>query len=239
MYSPPLGRFLSRDPLPLNGQPDILTDGDWFGDRLTMMRNLYAYVDNKPLGFVDPSGLVNFDIIPDQNTGGSDPTSLHPIPIAQRDCVLWAQKQTNQTWLNLLPDCECQLCIVNGKPMNPNARIWTDPNTDHKNFGFHLTAEWCMRSHARPNKSGQQCCYDKSGRLITGGEDAGTPDKTSPDASILQHQIDDVNPFRSCKAAGMIDIYLKYRPPNQGRHVNGGTCDKPNAPYFRFGTNPA
>ena len=56
MYSPPLGRFLSRDPLPLNGEPDVLTDGDWFGDRLTMMKNLYAYVDNKPLGHTDPSG---------------------------------------------------------------------------------------------------------------------------------------------------------------------------------------
>lgn len=57
MYSPPLGRFLSRDPLPLNGEPDVLTDGDWFGDRLTMMKHLYGYVDNNPLGFVDPSGL--------------------------------------------------------------------------------------------------------------------------------------------------------------------------------------
>jgi RHS repeat-associated protein len=57
MYSPPLGRFLSRDPLPQNGEPEILYDNDWFGDRLTMMRNLYGYVDNNPVKNLDPSGL--------------------------------------------------------------------------------------------------------------------------------------------------------------------------------------
>lgn len=239
MYSPPLGRFLSRDPLPLNGEPDVLTDGDWFGDRLTMMKNLYGYVENNPVRSVDPSGLVSFRYEIDQNIGGSDPNYLNPIPIAQRNCVLWALKQTNQTWLNSLPDCVCHLCVMNGKPKNPNPKVWTDPSTLHKIFGFHLEAKWCLRSHARPNGSGQQCCYDESGRLITSGESAGTPDKTSPEASFWQHQTDDVNPFRSCKKAGWLDIYFKYRPPNQGRHVNGGTCDKPNLPFSPFGVNPA
>jgi RHS repeat-associated protein len=58
MYSPPLGRFLSRDPLPQNGGPDILFDNNWFGGRLTAMSNLYGYIDNSPTRDTDPSGMA-------------------------------------------------------------------------------------------------------------------------------------------------------------------------------------
>ncbi len=57
MYSPQLGRFLSQDPL-VAGQPDVLFDNNEFGDRLTMMRNLYGYADNNPVNYTDPSGLA-------------------------------------------------------------------------------------------------------------------------------------------------------------------------------------
>jgi RHS repeat-associated protein len=61
VYSPQLGRFLSQDPY-LAGQPDILYDNNWFGDRLTRMRNLYGYCDNNPSNATDPSGLGWIDI---------------------------------------------------------------------------------------------------------------------------------------------------------------------------------
>jgi RHS repeat-associated protein len=57
MYSPQLGRFLSRDPL-VDGQPDIFYDNNWFGDALTQMQNLYGYADNNPVNVTDPSGMA-------------------------------------------------------------------------------------------------------------------------------------------------------------------------------------
>lgn len=64
MFSPPLARFLSRDPLPINGQADIFFDNNGFGDWLTLMRNLYGYVSNNSLNAVDPSGLAMYTVTP-------------------------------------------------------------------------------------------------------------------------------------------------------------------------------
>ncbi len=62
MYQAQLGRFLSRDPLPQDGEPDILFGDEWVRDRLQsddsiLSRNLYAYTTN-PISFVDPSGML-------------------------------------------------------------------------------------------------------------------------------------------------------------------------------------
>ncbi len=67
MYQPTLGRFLSRDPLSADGV-DVISNTGWFGERLEAMRDqyrapssddrdLYRYVSNNPVMFVDPSGL--------------------------------------------------------------------------------------------------------------------------------------------------------------------------------------
>lgn len=59
MYSPLLGGFLTRDPIAQAGEPDLLYDNNWFGDRLSLMRNLYAYASNNPTNRVDPFGLAD------------------------------------------------------------------------------------------------------------------------------------------------------------------------------------
>lgn len=66
MYHPVLGTFLSRDPMPVDGDPILMgtpfdsissmtdeLDEPANGERI----NLYAYVEHNPTNYVDPSGL--------------------------------------------------------------------------------------------------------------------------------------------------------------------------------------
>lgn len=68
----------------------------------------------------------------------------------------------------------------------------------------------------------QQCCYDSKGKLITEGPGAGTPDVVGPTGitAIDFHLNVDVQPYISCKKAGLFDLYLKNRPPNNGKNCN-------------------
>ena len=73
MYDRWTTRFTSRDPLPAPGEPVVLSDNNWFGERLTAMRsqygydssiyaaNRYTYAANNPLRYRDPSGLTISD----------------------------------------------------------------------------------------------------------------------------------------------------------------------------------
>lgn len=79
-------------------------------------------------------------------------------------------------------------------------------------WNFHPGAEKCIRSQKNGNGAVQQCCYDKTGDLITSGPGAGTPDRNDPD-----HTTSDVAPFKWAIALGCLDDYLERRPPNNGR----------------------
>ena len=79
-YDPKIGRFISEDPIGLQG-----------GDV-----NFYAYVDNNPVRFLDPLGLLKIDFRIQYNKmsgptlaggcGFSKPTTLMLIGVCTEDC---------------------------------------------------------------------------------------------------------------------------------------------------------
>jgi hypothetical protein len=58
MYSPPLGRFLSRDPFPQAGEPDLLFDNNWFGHQLTRMRTVFGSLAGSQILYSRADGLI-------------------------------------------------------------------------------------------------------------------------------------------------------------------------------------
>jgi hypothetical protein len=105
-------------------------------------------------------------------------------------------------WAYCLPPCP---------PVNPDiAAELTNTNPRKDGWGregpnpFHAGAI-CFRSYGdkKCGRSGQQCCYDKDGNLIT-GHGAGTPDKVGP-------------------GKGPEDGV----PPGEGEDENGGIIDDP------------
>src|SRR5262249_7542987 len=135
----------------------------------------------------------------------------------------WAlyEEKRGSEWLKRLPSCPCD---IGSPPKKPPLFLWLDVEpADQK---YHPGATWCIRSiPGEIYAPGQQCCYDNQGKLITHGEAAGTPDVVAPylwgsgtgtPISPILHYWQDVRSFEMCKSAGMLDIYLKYRPPNNG-----------------------
>ena len=239
MYDRWTVRFTSRDPLPAPGEPVVLSDNNWFGDRLTMMRNRYGYATNNPLRYKDPSGL----------TPTEEYRRIRTIFLAWYN----ANKQVGPGWLKSLPNCPCEIRILTssrtlfGIPscimtfgtttqwLNPNPSVWSDPSS--KGVSLHPDAAMCIRSKsASSGGSGQQCCYDDHGKLITHGQGAGTPDYTAPigTGGFAQHQLRDVYAYNyavyldqaTTPGGGFIDMYLEVRPPNPGADAGGQPCPK-------------
>lgn len=85
---------------------------------------------------------------------------------------------SRQTWLNQLPACPCQNPDWSGIKLDDG---WAKDKGDIATY--HTGTQECFRSYpaieTKEGTSGQQCCYDGHGDLITGGRAAGTPDKES------------------------------------------------------------
>ncbi|MDP2322839.1 MAG: RHS repeat-associated core domain-containing protein [Gammaproteobacteria bacterium] len=150
---------------------------------------------------------------------GTSPTG--PLS-CQLDCCKWYESEKRRIkgtrWLDSLPNCPCSIGVP---ASNPDPETWADPSPADP--AFHPGGGGnCMRSRAPrewdPSGSGQQCCYDKNGNLITDGPAAGTPDASAPwgPLGIFDHWREDVRPFKWCRDAGMLDKYLALRPPNNG-----------------------
>lgn len=148
---------------------------------------------------------------------------------AAAQCDLWAdldKKLYGDDWLKKLKPCPCKKADALKPDFEPYP---SDVLT-------HAGCEICYRTPFKPGsplRSGQQCCYDKSGELITSGTGAGTPDFYHPIIVLnpAGHFINDVYPFLVCKKAGRMDKYWERRPPNKGDDGNGNACkDNPTKP---------
>ena len=204
-----LGRFIGRDP---HVYPDgYNTYAAWFvpGDR-------DPYGLEIILGDNESDDKDWIDKIKDEVDRMSD-------VIAKSKCQNWINRDRKKGdgWLEHLPDCPCS------EDEAKQSGNWQGDLAPPQ--WYHPGCEACYRSPSSKTNifgqgGGQQCCY-RSGKLITDGPGAGTPDRTYPrPGGYSKHWIDDVRSFEICKKAGMLDEYFKLRPPNKGKDKNGNAC---------------
>ncbi|MDX1911532.1 MAG: hypothetical protein SFV22_08615 [Saprospiraceae bacterium] len=135
-------------------------------------------------------------------------------------------KESN--WLDHLPSCPCESPDKNGVKLNDG---WAK---DVGNIAkYHKGATESFRSYppiqTAEGLSGQQCCYDSEGKLITEGSGAGTPDKvstcdgedskgimTTRYGGVLWHFKKDVKPWESMGGvdSGWVKYNLIWKPNN-------------------------
>jgi AMOP domain len=133
-------------------------------------------------------------------------------------------------WYDTLPSCPCENPDKNGVQLNDG---WAKDKGEIEKY--HSGATECFRSYpvilTDEGASGQQCCYDSAGYLITDGSGAGTPDKESTCAGenkkgimtmriagLFRHYRKDVVPWD--EMGGKDSGWKKYNllwVPNQGQ----------------------
>ncbi|REA64471.1 hypothetical protein DSL64_02675 [Dyadobacter luteus] len=133
-----------------------------------------------------------------------------------------------RTWHQQLPPCPCTNPDFNKIILNDG---WAKDKGDLDTY--HHGATECFRSYpytkTSAGKSGQQCCYDSNGKLISSGSGAGTPDKASTCSgedksgtmkirffALLPHYFRDVKPWKQAgEASEAWKIYNKEWVPSQ------------------------
>lgn len=167
-FRPSSGRWLSRDPSYLTRESTSSFNLDLYTPRDMS----YGYVLNRPVMFVDPSGLRPFEGILDTVGGALKDATAEgvdklksayqrtkefaskrieeiknmPKDIAEKQCRAWtaAELKKNQDWLNKLPACPCFICeFFVGE--SEESKKWDEPVKAPKE---HPGALWCIRTLA-------------------------------------------------------------------------------------------
>ena len=180
------------------------------GERFPAM-NLYAGPAN-PLAHYDKLGREIYIVSP-----GTLPVDIYVEMTDEEKFMKWYRENKDLSWIDYLPACPCCLKRRNGKFLTPGTG-WGRPVHN----SLHPGSSVCIRTDTYVG-AGEQCCYDKDGRLITRGRGAGTPDKYAPSFFNLfwsLHYVSDVEPFsiakRLDKSKGgvfFLQRYLELRPP--------------------------
>jgi hypothetical protein len=176
----------------------------------------------------------------------------------------WYEKEKDDTsWIDDLPDCPCDLkkvCSTYCIPSNgasgwgtytiisgcdyypPNPNEWEFVPTIVSEFTlpkFHPGGRFDMRTKKKNGMPGQQCIYDKDGKLITNGRGAGTPDARGPggyggnghgaadvDPYNWALELDGSDPSNPDVNGGNYKKYMEVRRPNTGKTNTGEPCPK-------------
>ncbi len=150
---------------------------------------------------------------------------------------------SKEKWYELLPHCPCESPDLHGVKIDDGwarERYRSEMGFFQHTFAgkrdftfFHPGAVTSYRSYpyvktiidGKKFKSGQQCAYDKEGKLIKTGPPAGTPDKSSPAKGESKKGLLKVNIFRVRKHIKFDSSpwkpdewkeYHKYWPPDKG-----------------------
>ena len=191
-------------------------DGMWCGrDRISYNRqpNLYLFANNCPIVATDYLGLQSRGL-----RGYLSPCVLINCDELKKNFEQWynGELDSDNNWVSQLPSCPSELAKITRESISfiagafvknsyeefvsPDYKEWQMSET----FGFtqiwsnfHPNGVYELRTKD-PSKyagHGNQCIYDKCGKLITEMPSAGTVDKTSSNYNVSNHQNDDVHPF--------------------------------------------
>ncbi len=165
-------------------------------------------------GCTNPSNIPTFDANCRTETGYTGAPLLH----SDLECSTHGMaiaKSLNRAypgWLGILPNCPCTRAEAE-KAKNFSRDLYA--------IIAHPDADACYRSDAVESVPGtshsQQCCYMKSGILLTSGSSAGNPDVWRPGIPFTKgydrHKRIDVQPYHEI---GNYLTYQKYWVPNKG-----------------------
>ena len=184
-YSASLGRWVRRDPIGEKGG-----------------KNLFGFAANEVTDRVDPDGRWALPWFP----GMPSCFDRCTLPNSRlRNCreIIACERRRGLGWMRWLPPCPCRARDV---PL----RWYRD--FDRVADTYHTGATECYRSGSPYTSPAPmiQCCYDGSGKLITSGRSAGTPDI----GGIPFGHVDrDVVSWRRCGWR----LYNRYIRPPQNR----------------------
>jgi hypothetical protein len=132
--------------------------------------------------------------------------------------------EQGKNWVERLPHCPNELKKDGSGFTSPDSSEWsmTWYFGITQFFGnYHPGGEYELRTKdpAKYGGNGNQCVYDKCGKLITEQPGAGTADWSSPEGKGNSHIRDDVKPFDDarylesvCGLSGCINKYYEVRP---------------------------
>ena len=176
-YSPEFGRWIKRDPIEEKGgenlygacQNNFISKYDALG-KYTLEQALTTYFFesyNLSVSKYNPQQPIN-----DYNSWKAK--------LSEQDVFdIWiAIESRDMSWTNALPKCPPCLPKRNGKFQSPYPDIWEEPTGVTKPEVFHPGAVWEIRTlKATASGAGNQCTYDKNGKVIKTRYGCGTADR--------------------------------------------------------------